>query len=78
MNLDLKPIKEDLQQFLARQYYVKTWDLELERFTPQKGVKVGPYSLFGLRIPLRKLQRMGYDTGKGDPSVLVMTDRSRS
>jgi hypothetical protein len=54
-----------------KRYYVETWDPEREKFTPQKGVRKGPYSLFGLRRALRKLQGMGYECGKTDPSVLV-------
>lgn len=54
-----------------RQYFVTTYDLEKEAFTPQKGVRKGPYSLFGLRRALRSLREMGYMACKGDPSVLV-------
>ena len=32
------------------QYYVTTWDPELEQYTPQKGVRTGPYTLFGLHL----------------------------
>ena len=62
-------------------YYVWTWATDKGRFTPQKGVRCGPYSLFGLRKALRKLRRMGYsatrlphrpgDADCGDPSVLI-------
>lgn len=61
-------------------YYVYTWDIEKEDFTPQKGVRCGPYSLFGLRRALRALQSLGYEAdyygrrdgfGAGDPSVSV-------
>lgn len=47
-------------------YIVKTWDPDLQRFTPQVGVPVGPHTLFGLRRPLRELQRLGYDTTRRD------------
>lgn len=41
-------------------------------FTPQKGVRTGPYSKWGLRKALRALQAMGYETSKaGGVSVLV-------
>jgi hypothetical protein len=62
------------------QYYVTTWDPELEQYTPQKGVRTGPYTLFGLRRALRELHELGYEAcrggrpgsdGCGDPSVLV-------
>jgi hypothetical protein len=41
-------------------YEVLTWDTELQKFTPQVGVRRGPYSLWGLKRALRKLQNMGY------------------
>ena len=52
-------------------YYVTTWDTEKQLFTPQAGVRTGPYSLFGLRKALRALQEHGYDCNRDDPSVLV-------
>lgn len=53
-------------------YYVTTWDMERQEFTPQRGVRTGPYSLFGLRKALRRLQDMGYETSKrGGVSVLI-------
>ncbi len=53
-------------------YYVTTWDPERQRFTPQASVRTGPYSQFGLRKALRKLQGMGYDTSRaGGHCVLV-------
>lgn len=59
-----------------RQYFIETWDADLQEFTPQKGVRRGPYTLFGLRKAIRKLRRMGYpcdysSKGDGDPSVRV-------
>lgn len=54
-----------------RRYFVKTWDWDLHRWTHQKGVRVGPYSLFGLRAALRKLRALGYDACKGDNSTWV-------
>jgi hypothetical protein len=52
-------------------YRVLTYDPETDRFTPQRGVKSGPWSLWGLRRALRKLRSMGYDTNRNAPSVLV-------
>ncbi len=63
-------------------YRVTTWDGDRQRFTPQRGVRAGPYTLFGLRKALRKLRTMGYAASRlprdvrrgndcGDPSVLV-------
>ena len=51
------------------QYFVYTWDPMKQTFTPQKGVRCGPYSLFGLRKALRKLRGMGYQMN--GPSVYV-------
>ena len=60
---------------MKRYYYVTTWDCNRCRFTPQRGVRAGPYSLFGLRKALRRLQGMGYDTSRrGGCSVLVERD----
>lgn len=52
-------------------YRVLTYDPESGRFTPQLGVRSGPYTLFGLRKALRKLQGMGYAAHRGDDSILV-------
>lgn len=53
-------------------YEVTTWDMDLQAFTPQRGVQCGPYSKWGLRCALRKLFRMGYEVRRrGAPSVLV-------
>jgi len=55
-------------------YYVTTWDGERQAFTPQKGVRAGPYSKFGLRKALRRLQAMGYGiTRSRAPCVRVET-----
>lgn len=55
-----------------RRYEVLTWDMDLQQFTPQKGVRRGPYTQFGLRKALRKLQTMGYDiTRAGGVSIMV-------
>lgn len=54
-------------------YMVLTWDENRERFTPQRGVCYGPYTLWGLRVALRKLRDMGYDGRPvSDPSIKVV------
>ena len=50
---------------------VLTWDTNKQDFTPQAGVRKGPYTLWGLRRALRKLRQMGYAADRHDPSVLV-------
>ena len=55
----------------TKRYYVLTWDANLETFTPQEGVRAGPYSLFGLRKAIRALREMGYAASRDDPSVCV-------
>ena len=60
-------------------YYIYTWDYEKEELTPQKGVRCGPYSLFGLRKAIRKLRAIGYPCDYsskhgGDPSVSIRRD----
>ena len=52
-------------------YYVLTWDLNKQTFTPQIGVRKGPYSLFGLRKPLRALRGIGYSADRNDGYVYV-------
>lgn len=52
-------------------YEVLTWDSDLQKFTPQKGVRRGPYSLFGLRKPLRQLRLLGYQGDRHDSSTYV-------
>lgn len=64
-----------------RRYYVKTWDTNKGDFSPQPGVRTGPYSLMGLRKAIRKLRAWGYPCDyrsgcgrrfeSGDPSVLI-------
>ena len=57
-------------------FYVFTWDVDTQRWTPQVGVRKGPYSQFGLRKALRKLQDMGYETTRdGGVSVLITASR---
>ncbi len=58
-------------------YWVYTWDTERQQFTPQQGVRRGPYSLWGLRKAIRKLRDLGYPcdyssaASSGDPSVSI-------
>lgn len=71
----------------SSRYYVHTWDGEKQKFTPQVGVRCGPYSLWGLRKAIRKLRDMGYSChrttylgkhgrvcGDSDPAVLIERD----
>lgn len=58
-------------------YWVTTWDTERQCWTPQKGVRTGPYSLFSLRKPLRVLRSMGYDVDRRSFSVLVEREDQR-
>jgi hypothetical protein len=55
----------------AARYFVTTWDIDLQQFTPQRGCPTGPYSKWGVRKALRRLQELGYDTYRGAPSVRV-------
>lgn len=52
-------------------YDITTYDADKDKFTPQRGVRRGPYSQFGLRKALRKLRTLGYDANRSDPSVYV-------
>ena len=56
---------------MQHRYYVKTWDIGRQAYTAQKGVRTGPYTLFGLRQALRKLKEFGFDADKSDCSTLV-------
>jgi hypothetical protein len=57
---------------MPKQYYeVLTRDYEDNKWSPQRGVRKGPYTKWGLRKALKKLQAMGYQATKDDPSVLV-------
>jgi len=56
---------------MKARYYVTTWDYEKHDFTPQKGVRTGPWSLWGLRKAIRKLRDLGYSAGRQDASVYV-------
>ena len=54
-----------------KRHYVETWDTNKQAFTPQAGVKSGPYSLFGLRRAVKRLRELGYEGRRNDPSVYV-------
>jgi hypothetical protein len=56
---------------MKARYYVTTYDPERGDFTPQAGVRTGPYTLFGLRRALRALRTWGYPATRDDPSVYV-------
>jgi hypothetical protein len=58
-------------------YDVTTWDARRQCFTPQRGVRRGPYTLWGLRRALRRLRELGYACDRHDPAVLV-TRRERA
>lgn len=61
---------------MKNRYYVHTWDPDTKEFTPQNGVRVGPWSKWGLRKALRSLQDMGYETTRaGGFCVLVWSDK---
>lgn len=53
-------------------YQVRTWDMDKQKWTPQEGVRKGPYNLFGLRKALRKLNNMGYATTKSDGNYVFI------
>ena len=52
-------------------YYVLTYDWDKREYTPQKGVRKGPYTKFGLRKAIRKLREMGYCADRDDNDVLI-------
>jgi hypothetical protein len=53
-------------------YRVTTWDMDLQKFTPQEGLKSEPYSKWEIREALRTLKGWGYDVKRAfSPSVLV-------
>ena len=57
-------------------YYVETWDSEKQEFTPQKGVRTGPWSKWGLRKAIRLLRAMGYSCDRGGPNNREFSDAS--
>ncbi len=74
-----KQIRKTKQKAKGPRYYVTTWDTEKQMFTPQRGVRTGPYSLWGLRKAIRKLRHIGYPCNytsrcsfSSDPSVSIV------
>jgi hypothetical protein len=68
---------------MSRKYYVETWDTDAQKFTPQDGVPIGPYSLFGLRVAVLALRNLGYPCNydgrhgySGDPFVSVYREET--
>ncbi len=57
-------------------YYVRTWDTDKQAYTPQIGVHVGPYSLWGLKRALQKLNGCGYAIYREAWDVLVQDEAS--
>lgn len=53
------------------EYLVRTYDWDLERFTPQFGLSIGPWSKWSLRNVIRRLRNMGYEGRRGDACVLI-------
>ncbi len=45
---------------MKHKYFVTTYDGERQAWTPQRGVRTGPWSQFGLRKALRALRDIGY------------------
>lgn len=53
-------------------YEVTTWDIDLQKFTPQVGVRGEGLSKWELRLALRQLRNIGYDVKRNfAPSVLI-------
>lgn len=63
---------------LAVRYSVKTWDMELQRFTEQPGVPCRHLPLWMLRRAIRLLRFYGYTAhrirGDSDPYTLIEQD----
>lgn len=59
-------------------YFVTTYDGETKAWTPQRGVRTGPWSQFGLRRALRALRDTGYSITKSSGfMVRVQRDDER-
>jgi len=53
-------------------YEILTWDIDRQDFTPQQGVRRGPYTLFGLRKAIRAMRECGYTVRRhGDSFTLI-------
>lgn len=56
-------------------YWVFTWDIERRCWSPQIGVKAGPYrTAMKLRKPIRQLRQMGYGYGRRDMLSVLITE----
>lgn len=62
---------------IRKRYYVTTWCTIKQTFTPQQGVRTGPYTLFGLRLAIRALRELGYWANKDDAAVYVESRTAR-
>jgi hypothetical protein len=58
-----------------QKYEVLTWDFDKRDWTPQKGIRRGPYTLFGLRKAIRKLREMGYGYRRCDMFCALIQQR---
>lgn len=45
----------------APRYDILTWDTDEQTFTPQPGIRRGPWSRWGLRKAIRMARGAGYD-----------------
>lgn len=63
-----------MQPTQGRRYWVETWNLELQQWTPQIGVPHGPHTLWSLRQALRLLRTMGYQADRDDNYTLVYAE----
>jgi hypothetical protein len=56
-------------------YSIRTWDMELQEFTPQTGVPSSGLTIGDLKRSMRMLREIGYSCnrcgGDSDPSVLI-------
>lgn len=55
-------------------YFVLTHDPDRDDYTPQRGVRKGPHSLWGLKRALQNLRNLGYACNRQDPSVYVFRE----
>lgn len=58
-------------------FYVSTWDSEKQTFTAQRGIRTGPYSKWGLRKALRKIEAAGYQISPRRCAVWVMVENRK-
>jgi hypothetical protein len=65
-----------LEDAMKPKYFVTTWDSMKQDYTPQPGVRTGPWSLFGLRRALRALRMMGYEVKRPNAHSVLVVKRS--